>query len=104
MPAIARSHAPPSPSTTTLVRFIAAVSTRLNAASNSACLPLKWWYSAPFVTRARFTVDSMLSTRLDRIVTTLTTVRHVPGTYRWYVDVVRSYQRYVNDRRYAPKG
>ena len=36
----------------------ASVSTRSKTASNSACLPLKWWYSAPLVTRAPETIAS----------------------------------------------
>jgi len=35
-----------------------------------------------------FLVDSEYSNRLDRTVTTFTTVRHTDGTYSWYVRAI----------------
>src|SRR3954452_23962934 len=42
------------------MRPAAAASTDSKTASNNACLPVKWWYSAPFVTRAPATIASRL--------------------------------------------
>ena len=57
-PARALSHGSFSPLISSWIAFDASRSTRSKTASKSACLPAKWWYSAPLVTRAPATIAS----------------------------------------------
>jgi hypothetical protein len=79
----------------------ASFSTASKTDSKSACLPPKWWYSAPLVTRAPATIWSRLvpayPCSVNRSVATSTRARLVEAEYSWRRD-----GRFVFERSTLP--